>query len=1007
MSYFNTLLSKFNLSSHDGRPLWKYFLNEHDLEQLRSQIRFETLERIDPRDVTLYFAYWWKQNYNGGFPSKQTVLETVGANLIYNLDYKEFFKIAKKGAEILKIRWVKKQNTLYFKTLLLQGGLPLKHIAENQNHYKQFLEAVLHEQPETIEDFIFKQYLTNLLPESSRNDAVYGSCFEIVRSILEGNKEYDELFNSNESLKEIAEGLRVIKEGLAPITRVTKPKNYWILKISENECKISLRIGLQDNYTSNSLESIVGFEPIEREYKLFVNDILICVFRKNNQGNYKTNWFSQQNINWNKNEGLPNTYVIKNGKKIELLNFIQVIPNLSEPSLWTQLGKNTWRLMKGETTSIREASILYPPSWTSSLPKNSLIVEGESMSWLTFEGEIELFKDGQTKCFTSNVSTFDWMIVNQKPTWILRANMAIVRGTPIIYVFDENEERVQNNRINLFWKIYGAEAEWNPLNGNNNLPNGCIELKIIKDSIIAYDRFFKIDGIDVIYSDQTITSANIEFRNHNNFKVQLYNTDFLTVENQGDFYKVTSSHNRCVPSSIKAAMCVQSNIKLHFEILAPFVGVGLISNRGEFLEENETISIADLYGMRILSKPDKATLLQITNTLKPNVIISKVISEPFKPIVDFREEIIKLFYLADAMNHRNSVTLVLSNGIVKKEFKISGFTYTLEVNKQFERNVSLYNSDKNDLELYAVPLNCASEEIEVIPLIKNESCYEIPHVEFTKQFIIVSSETNGIQLMPRFVTTEDNHQIESKLERINNYSDNLLSNAFSDECWKELLAYFNVSVRFNIPFSTFDQLRSISRDSLTAAKAFLFLGINYDIDDFVQIHIPKLEQDIGICFHWISKQHWDEAIEGISTILDPKYFSTIFSLLSAYLGNNDNQSMFAFLSTGKVEAINITNMDIQNLRAGLGEKVLKELPQQSPRTNGNYNLELDQLNRVRLLLQSPIAVAESINGEQKEYSIWGGGENREIIRRNIQYSQYLNQDFYNKTIMHVLNKLKN
>ena len=51
-----------------------------------------------------------------------------------------------------------------------------------------------------------------------------------------------------------------------------------------------------------------------------------------------------------------------------------------------------------------------------------------------------------------------------------------------------------------------------------------------------------------------------------------------------------------------------------------------------------------------------------------------------------------------------------------------------------------------------------------------------------------------------------------------------------------------------------------------------------------------------------------------------------------------------------------------------------------------------------LLINSPIAVAESILGINTNYPIWGGDDFREKIRRNIQYSQYLTPDFYNHII---------
>ena len=129
MSFFSSLLQSNNLSKHDGRPLWKYMLTNHDFNKLKEELQFSNPYSIDPRDVTLYFSEWWKKNYQGGTPSKQDIFESLKGNFKYNFSKEEFYKLAKKGARMLGIKWISKQNTLYFRTLLLQGGLPLSHIA--------------------------------------------------------------------------------------------------------------------------------------------------------------------------------------------------------------------------------------------------------------------------------------------------------------------------------------------------------------------------------------------------------------------------------------------------------------------------------------------------------------------------------------------------------------------------------------------------------------------------------------------------------------------------------------------------------------------------------------------------------------------------------------------------------------------------------------------------------------------------------------------------------------
>ena len=121
----------------------------------------------------------------------------------------------------------------------------------------------------TIEDFIFKAHIIDLLPKSSQNDIVYENCFEIVRSILNDDKEYQELLESEESLKEITSSLKIKKASLKRKVRQSKPKNYWLLNLKNDIGKINLRLGLADKYSKETLSNILGFEVVKSNYQFF------------------------------------------------------------------------------------------------------------------------------------------------------------------------------------------------------------------------------------------------------------------------------------------------------------------------------------------------------------------------------------------------------------------------------------------------------------------------------------------------------------------------------------------------------------------------------------------------------------------------------------------------------------------------------------------------------------------------------------------------------------------
>jgi hypothetical protein len=257
--------------------------------------------------------------------------------------------------------------------------------------------------------------------------------------------------------------------------------------------------------------------------------------------------------------------------------------------------------------------------------------------------------------------------------------------------------------------------------------------------------------------------------------------------------------------------------------------------------------------------------------------------------------------------------------------------------------------------------------------------------------------------MPRFVNTDNNFQGISKNERIELYHNQLNTSDFNSDIWREVLAYFNICINQNIPFSTFDQLRAVSRSSAVAARVFYFLGINHaNSDEFIQRIIPEFEKDLGFCFHWIKKDDWEGTINEISQFIGEEYFTNIIELLSKYMCNNDLSQLINYLGNQRISAEKIYNPFIYEIRAGLGERVLNELPDMKPKINDYYGMPKNDYGKFLLMIKAPIAVAESIKNIQQEFPIWGGDDFREQIRRNIQYAQYLSPEFYNKIILQVL-----
>lgn len=1006
MTYFQSLLSKNNLSTHDGRPLWKYFLTDQDFKDLCKSLRYADSYNIDARDAALYYAEWWKRNYKGGIPSKECIFDFLEGNVKFYFNHNDFYNIAVKGGQMLGVKWIVKQNTLRFKTLLLQGGLPLAHISDNKGRYLSFLLAVLEEQPESIEDFIFQPHIINHLPISSQNDIVYENCFEIVRSILNEENIYDELLGSDDTLKEISGKLKVRALEIERKTRLSKPKNNWILKTIDDKCEISLRIGLANTYSNEALKSILGIEISEDKYQLYLNDKLICVFRKMQSGVYKTDWFNQEDHSWDGDDNLPIVYTIAKDIKMELNDFIQTSPTLKEPTLWSKYSENEWRLIKGNGSADKNPAVLMPLDWKTENQVQLLDVCNTNIYWIEFEGELKVLNQGEQRAYYSGVEAFDWIIESRKPNWMARANMPVVRDTLKINVYNASNKIVPQTQYNVSVKPYGSIAPWVKLLPATNLPNGCVHIKIETNSLVAYDILYNIGNLTLENTEIHIDKAVITMFGLNSLNFNLDETPLININcDQNKYILKVNTELFKIPTMIKGSIGKWTQKKLHFQMESPFQGLALVDKDGKIINEDAKLSLKNLNGLRLLTSPGKETVLVLRNKVNSQVKISESIIPAFKPLVSFRDEIVRLFYLSDAMDFENRVCIELKEGSQQKKFEISGFSHTLEINEE-DVELNHFNSE-NPLELFAIPMHAEMTEVTVIPMLRENENYKIPIHEDVKQWIIISSKLDGNQLMPRFVNTDPEYFSFQKDVRISGYCKQLLESEFDSDVWKQLLSLFTICSKngYDIPFSTFDQFRALALSSKVAAKAFLFISVNQgEQETFLQKDIPEMEKDLGICFHWIAKDDWDSALNEIFDFFKvaPINFQHYIALISGYMKENGLDKIFRSMMGSPVKFQSISHMRINDLRSRLGERVLKELPALRPTTTSDYNIPLAQHKQVRLLVKSPIAVAESIKNES-EYPIWGDFPYGNLIRRNIQYSQYISPNFYKETILHVLN----
>ena len=1031
-SYFNSLLTKKKLSKHDGRPLWKYNLSDEEYSDLKIHLSQITITNFDPRDITLLYAEWWKNEYKGGAPSKIDVFNSIKKSHIV---FEDFYRYAKRGASLLGIKWIQREKTLYFRTLLMQGGLPINHLLNNSGIYTSFLKKVLEINPSTINEFAYESDIISILPYSSRNEAIYESCLQIVQAIWNGNEEYLAIFenksSSTTSFKKISDELKRHKEVIEKtVKRRSKFRAFWVLHTYENQNQIKLEFNFPDIIEVNDFTDLINDSVIKSEYHLIINDSIVCKFKRNVKGDYKILWFLNTSIFWDGEEKKPEIYLSSpDGNKYEFANLLMDSPKTSIPTLWTQKSEYEWILSRGRHCKQEKAAVLFSNEWKVDYQNNytALMLNGQKLNWIEFEGNITLNNKNTNDdpfIFRTNTTPFNWYLKENKPSWVVKSNLPIVATAPQIFAFNKDNERI--NKIILYWRLSG-EIVWKKW--SSNLPQGCIEYKINVNGCEEKDYFYNISNLSLEYHHEGPNKASIKINNGNDLIFSIKQSELFGIQQNDKSLTLSLSDVQKIPKSIGASIIHGDQKRsLHLEIVPPFYGINLFDPNGNKLDSDSILLLSNFKGYRIIA-PYQTNFyyLKLYNIKKPHINLIRKLHSIVTPLREYEEYVIRLFQLTDSMDVSLSIAIELINydGTILSKYYVKNYNKSLSY-EYVDRTVEInLDESSNEIELFAIPLECSADNIELLPITKldnNKFALSLDASIFDK-FIIFSDLDINSKISPCFLSTNSQNIPTTEIERtkrIKGYREDLATENANQNSWKIIHKYFKICIVHGIQFSTFDVFRAAVSTPELIAKLFCFLCVYNEETNFLEQTCKELEDNLGFCFHWVSNIHWNNAIDWIKTSFESEIkleeidliINNLARNIYYLINNNEPIEYYAkiadYIVNKRIERLTnfMIKVEQRNLRQNLGDRVLKELPNHCPKIKEQYKniLPVTADNAIiKILLKVPIAIALSISG--KDETIWNEDEDIDTIHRNIQYCQWIAPEWYSKSILYCLNRL--
>lgn len=1008
MSFFSDLLAENKLERHDGRSLWKYGLKRGHYDTLKDRFANATqLHYLDPRDCTLFYALWWRFAYDGGSPSKEIIFNAFRTNRnLFNSE--EFYIRARAGANQLRLQWLRNVNTLYLRTMLLQGGLPLSHISKHSGPYTSFLETILELNPKRIEDFAFDSSVVNILPGVSRNEDVYSSCLEIVRAILSGDEEYLNYFNQDDSLQEISQKL-IVKNRLIRQQNHLRSRHKFFWKLDICEKKIEL------NFTSTDITGaefcnifLFGNESYHStEFKLFFENELVCKYVRNAGGDYSVIYSSRQSIQWTGKYESAKVYLISsNGMHFDSNFLINAYPKISEPTLWKEVSESTWILEKGSRTSAKKGLVLYLDDGADVNVQYSRVCIGNTnFIYQIFEGDIDVL--GET--FQSNATKFEWYINEQRPAWIERANYSIVSGRPKVFVYNDNGQLV-NNYVKK-WRVFGSNPwkEW-----NEAFQPGLLQVLVAFNGVEEIDYVYNLNGFELNLTNANFDNATyqvvfsvftLSLTQDADFKIQHLNNNLISITRNGHT-------SRSISGNLSSIGQTRS---LLFDIVSPFRGVQLIDSCEKIIAHGTLMTFSQFPGCRLILQDSELDFF-LYNRARPNVKIRLQISSKILPLQYFESTISQLMSLSDPINNQGDVVMEISKRVngqreIQATYCFNRYVQRLGFNILENGNIQIGNLNAGQ-KVGLLPLHSPDVTLEVIELDVKDETVVFDKIGDTLQYLVFSYLRQDM-IFPLFIhgersDTENVKQIRNA--RLAAYYDRLMNSDKDSLIWRQVLEAYRFCVNNSLPFVVFDCLRACSHSPKLAARLYILLMSEDVSGEFIDGKYNDLENDLGIFFHWISGSDWHDAISFIHPLQpSPRvlnYYlegiSRVFSLHPFILFTHIKR--FVIQGVVPFRANVAINAWIGELQSNLGEAVITGIPNEYPGVSDNYKpiIPVAENNfHIKLLLRTPVAIALSIFN--KEHGMWLPEAAQ--IRRNMKYSYLLDSEWYAKAIIYSLSRI--
>ena len=611
-------------------PFWKLRLTEAEVDILKRDVIPGNLNSKG-LECAILFAEWYKRAYTDGSPKKEDVAKWAEINEEHQ---DNFFNAAKEALDRRKYTIIKKENKLYFRTLLCQGGLPITYIKQNIDYIQGIVP-------------MFKSLISNLskatnfdwtkldspnydaLPDIEKYATITGvtktvkenlaaAAMQTARGIICNDPRFLPFDADDEDIKEFIELLNKENKSTRKHQQELKFALQWCYDASQRQFLVQV----------NAPEVIAAHEIVDDHdnqldgtspnlFKLFIanSEVATYHFAKEEVDNQGHNIYkfrregSVQPVPITLDQAMVEVTVKSDDQQKLALNLPNNnVPDFSEPQVWAQNEKNPSLYEKFTKQSSNHFLALYDSKdWTIRGEEEASTEESKFIA-KAFEDTLILVhrETGEELTLRSTVSEYQVVLLGTELPWIEQASHMLFERVPLIKVYDAGSKVVSPQDYTCWYRTepYSSRGKdvgsWLELKPYTQLPLGFIAIKVVlPDGKEHIQRGYSIGGVRFTTKDAKEDCLTLFAESRSQLKIEAIEHEGLTItpqksEMNAQSWLIQLKDNNSRPATCGFRLSVEGHRSTTIHVALGFRGVLLADVKGNRVSSQTLLSLYNL-----------------------------------------------------------------------------------------------------------------------------------------------------------------------------------------------------------------------------------------------------------------------------------------------------------------------------------------------------------------------------------------------------------------------------